>query len=277
MSRISKHLVFALMATALLLAACGGSAPEIQQVTFTANEYSFEGPTEIEAGLTRIKLDNQGQELHHAQLIRLEQGRSMQDLAAAMEEGHAPEWVSFEGGASVAVPGDGTSAVVDLEPGSYVLTCVIPDNEGTPHAQHGMVMPLQVTEDGAGEAQPPEADITMTLRDFEFELSSQPSEGEHTFHVVNEGPQPHEVAVVELAPGATAEQFMAAMEPGAETEGPPPGMPIGGLQVIEPDAEGYFTVNLESGREYLLICFHPDPDSGAPHAALGMMQTVSVD
>lgn len=276
MSRFSKHLVFALMATALLLAACGGSAPEIQQVTFTASEYSFEGPTEIEAGLTRIELDNLGQELHHAQLIRLEQGRSMQDLAAAMEEGHPPEWITYEGGASVAVPGDGTSAVVDLEPGSYVLLCVIPDDEGTPHAQHGMVKPVQVTEDGAGQAAAPEADLTMTLRDFEFELSSEVTSGEKTIRVINEGPQPHEVAVVRLAPGTTAEEFLAATQPGA-SEGPPPGMPIGGLQVIEPDADGYFTVNFESGQEYLLICFHPDSNSGAPHAALGMVQTVSVD
>lgn len=277
MSRRHTILFAALALAALILSACGAAAPEIQEVSYTATEYSFEGPAEIEAGLTRIRLDNEGQELHHAQLIRLGEGMTMDDLGAAMQEGRVPESISWQGGASVAVPGGGVSAVVDLEPGSYVLLCVIPDSEGTPHAQHGMVMPVQVTEDGAQQAEPPEADLTMTLRDFEFELSESVSAGEQTIHVVNEGPQPHEVAVVQLAPDASVEDFMAAIQPGSESEGPPPGMPVGGLQVIDPGAEGYFTTTFESGSRYALICFHPDQETGQPHAALGMVQTFTVE
>ncbi|MDX1600588.1 MAG: hypothetical protein R3191_03630 [Anaerolineales bacterium] len=277
MSRRHTILFAALALAALILSACGAAAPEIQEVSYTATEYSFEGPAEIEAGLTRIRLDNEGQELHHAQLIRLGEGMTMDDLGAAMQEGRVPESISWQGGASVAVPGGGVSAVVDLEPGSYVLLCVIPDSEGTPHAQHGMVMPVQVTEDGAQQAEPPEADLTMTLRDFEFELSESVSAGEQTIHVVNEGPQPHEVAVVQLAPDASVEDFMAAIQPGSESEGPPPGMPVGGLQVIDSGDEGYFTTTFESGSRYALICFHPDQETGQPHAALGMVQTFTVE
>ena len=69
---------------------------------------------------------------------------------------------------------------------------------------------------------------------------------------------------------------MAAFAPDAPP-GPPPGQPIGGLQVIDPGDSGYFTAEFESGQTYALICFHPVEGSGVPHAAMGMVQEFTVN
>jgi len=247
------------------------------EVTFTATEYTFAGPETIPAGWIRIHLVNEGQELHHAQLLKLPDDKGMDDLFQAMQADptHPPHWVSFTGGPSAIIPGDGAAATVYLEPGQYLVICFLTDAEGVPHAAHGMAHPLTVTEAGGADTASPSADITMTLFDFNFALSGEITPGTHTFHVVNGGPQPHEVAVVQLAPGATAEAFLASVGPGAE--GPPQGRPIGGLQVVDTGGEGYFSATFEAGSDYLLLCFHPDEESGAPHFALGMIQQFRVD
>lgn len=248
----------------------------INEVTFTASEYAFAGPESIPTGWTRIQLENEGEEIHHAQLIKLPDDRSIDDFFAAMEAepAHPPHWLSFSGGPSVVLPGNGTAVTMELEAGQYVVICFIPDENGIPHAAHGMVRPLTVTESEAAAASAPEADITMTLFDFNFALSALITPGTHTFHVVNDGPQPHEVVVIQLAPDTTTEAFLSSVEPGAE--GPPLGRPIGGLQVIDSGDEGYFTADFEAGSDYLLLCFHPDEETGAPHLALGMIQRISV-
>lgn len=41
-------------------------------VTVTAKDYSYEAPDTITAGMTTLRLVNQGKELHHIQLVRLD-------------------------------------------------------------------------------------------------------------------------------------------------------------------------------------------------------------
>lgn len=263
---------------ALALSACQQQS-EIHEATFVATDYAFEGPDTLPAGWNRIMLQNDGAELHHGQLLKLPSGKTMDDLIAAMQENpdHPPEWLAYDGGPGVFVPGASGAATVKLEEGNYVFICVIPDAEGVPHAAHGMMKPVTVTAvDNPIAEEPVEAEVTITLEDYSFTISEEITSGSHTFRVANAGSEPHEVAVVKLAPGATAQDFMAAFAPDAPP-GPPPGQPIGGLQVIDPAETGYFTVEFESGQTYALICFHPAEGSGVPHAAMGMVQEVTVN
>src|SRR5688500_20405480 len=55
------------------------------EVTITATEYSFDAPAEIPAGLTSFRMVDNGKELHHAQLMKLEHGRTFDDLIAVMK------------------------------------------------------------------------------------------------------------------------------------------------------------------------------------------------
>jgi uncharacterized cupredoxin-like copper-binding protein len=245
--------------------------------------------------LTRITLTNEGQMDHHALFLKLNDGKSIADLPAAFEQGLPG---LFTLGASIGGPGSigpGQSATViqDVAPGNYLIMCLIPDDDGIPHAAKGMVMPVTVTEGAAAATAPaPQADGTIELMDFHFSgLPETLPAGEHLWEVKNTGQQLHEFVVYRNAPGVTFEQVqailmaegapatpMAGMDestPMAVESGPPPFTAVTGWAPANPGMAGWVVANLEAG-DYFAICFIPDPASGAPHFALGMIQAFTV-
>lgn len=241
-------------------------ASDINTLNYVAKDYSFEGPTSTTSGYADIRLDNQGQDIHHLQLVRLSEGMTPADLQAylaANPEGALPVWAREVGGPSVVAPGMESNATVYLTPGTYMVLCVIPDANGVPHMAHGMVSVLEVTG--------PEIafDVDVRLSEYGFRLPEELSAGSTTFRVVNLGDQPHEIFLVQLMPGATVEQVIQALA--GQAEGPPPGLPFGGLQGIAPGESGYFTADLAPGN-YAALCFIPDAGDGMPHVLHGMVQ-----
>src|SRR5215207_5323 len=108
-------------------------------LTITAKDYAFDVPDSVAAGRTEIRLVNKGPELHHAFLIKLEDGKTPADFAQAMQAGGAfPSWARDAGGPNTPAPGKTSVAVLDLKPGTYLLTCVIPSPDGKPHFMKGM-------------------------------------------------------------------------------------------------------------------------------------------
>lgn len=264
-----------------LAAACSSTEEAAETQVFTAVDYAFQGPSEIPEGWTELRVANIGRELHHGQLVRLPTGTTGDELLAlfggADADAGSDAFAAFElaGGPSAAAPGTANSAYAELEAGEYLLICAIPNAEGVPHYALGMFKTLTVT--GNREpADPPEEDLSIDLVDFGFELSGEVAAGTHTFKVTNAGPQDHEALLVELDRGASAEDFLAAVAPGAPP-GPPPGKPVGGVQVIEAGDDGYFTTTFLSNRTYALVCFVEDPERGAPHFALGMVDEFTVE
>jgi hypothetical protein len=244
-------------------------------VQIVAKDFAFDAPATIPAGLTTLQLTNQGKELHHAQLVKFEQGKTVKDLAQALKQpGPPPEWVRFVGGPNAVVPGKQANATSVLEPGHYALLCVIFGPDMVLHAAKGMVRELEVTGPApATAAALPPADVTIRLVDYAFESSGPIAPGRRTILVENAGPQPHELALLKLAPGKTVEDFGHWAEGGLK--GVPPAEPIGGVVFLDKGASGTFTVDLEPGT-YGLICFVPDAKDGKPHLAHGMMQEIKV-
>lgn len=270
------------------LAACGASAtatppptptpvPQINEVSFTAVDYEFNGPSSIPAGMTRITLANEGQDLHHQQLIKLPDGVTKADLIAAFAAGPGsppPPGVEAAGGVSVLAPGGNGTATMNLDQGNYVMICLVPDAEGVPHFALGMVSSLTVTAATGPLAAEPDSDLTVEMFDFGYSLSEPITAGVQTIRVTNNGPQDHEAFLVQLAPGASAMDFLAAFAPDAPP-GPPPGLPLGGFQSIADSGGGFFTANFAPGN-FALICFVEDVDTGAPHAVLGMIEEFTI-
>jgi hypothetical protein len=244
-------------------------------VTVTATDFAFDAPARIPAGATRFRLVNHGKELHQAQLIKLEDGKTLDDLAAAMKNpGPPPSWVKWVGGPNGAAPGQEANATAVLVPGQYAFLCVIPSADGTIHVAKGMVRPFEVTAGTPASATDfPAADITITLVDYGFETSQPLTPGHHTIMVENAGPQAHEVVLLKLAPGKTTEDFGRWAESGMK--GPPPAQPMGGVVALDKGARGSFDVDLTPG-DYGFICFVPDSKDGKPHLAHGMMKTIKV-
>jgi hypothetical protein len=244
-------------------------------VSFTAKEYSFEGPDTIPAGLTMIHLTDAGQQLHHVQLLKLEEGKTFADFQAAaknLASGPPPAWVVPYGGVNPPAPGATTTAMEVLEAGNYAVVCFVEDANHVPHMAKGMMKGLTVTPSPNANLTEPTADVTLTLSDYAFTLSKPLVAGRQLIKVENAAAQPHEVVLVQLAPGKTIEDLGKWV---MDMKGPPPGKPFGGIPGFMKGKNTFFEVNLEPG-EYGMICFVPDAKDGKPHFTHGMTSQFKV-
>lgn len=272
------------LASLAMAAACTRPAPRVtgpNVVTITATDYSFGMPDTLPAGLTTFRLVNRGKELHHASLVRLEDGKSVADfqagLAAAMKS-HAPPpaWIKFVGGPNAVTLGDTASATQLLEPGSYVFVCWIPSLDGVPHVMKGMVHPLAAIAGPASlpAAAEPAADVTIKLTDYDFQLSRPLTAGRHVVRVENPGPQAHEIVIAALSPGKTLQDFIA-WEAGGEKGPLPTGEWLGGVTTLDVGGHSQFATTFRPGS-YLLLCFWPDAKDGRPHILHGMAKEIRI-
>ena len=248
-------------------------------VTVHATNYKFTAPSEVPPGWTTIRLVNDGPGFHHAQLVRLDSGKTFADLEQALRRpGPPPRWIVPAGGPNAPDPKSESNATVELQPGNYALLCFVDIPEGFPHVTKGMSHALTVkapsgaTPVSRTSPSAPEADVVMTLRDYSFQLSKSLTAGRHTFEVHTDAPQPHEVELIRLEPGKTAEDMLGWFE---KMQGPPPGHGMGGVSSLAPGGTAYFTADLAPGN-YMLICFAPDAKDGKPHFVHGMVQTIQV-
>jgi hypothetical protein len=247
------------------------------EVTITATEYAFAAPAEIPAGLTNLRMVDSGKEIHHATLIRLDSGKTFEDLMAgmkAMKPGtHPPGWVIPAGGPNAVGPGGTSALTMVLEPGNYAIVCFIPDAKGVPHVAHGMAKALTVTPNPAANMTEPTADITVTLSDYKFDFSQPLTAGKHTLKLITAPGQPHEFTFFKLAPGKTAADIPKYVEAGMQ--GPPPATALGGVAGVAAGIPSYYTVDLEPG-DYAIVCFLEDATDGRPHFLHGMIQQIKV-
>jgi hypothetical protein len=125
--------------------------------------------------------------------------------------------------------------------------------------------------------------------------------GESVLQVTNQGDEPHELAILKLAPGMSADTFIAIMtaseeategtpeatsdgdemdhaspvaSPAGEAMEQPPFSEAGGIQALSPGLTGWAVLDLEPG-DYVAVCFVPNAE-GVPHATLGMVKAFSV-
>lgn len=243
-----------------------------------ATDFAFDLPQSAPAGATEIQLRNDGQEEHQAQIARLNTGVTMEQLNTELQNpdpSAALGLVTLVGGPTGVQPGETVTTGSTLEAGTHVFLCFIAGEDGIPHLAKGMVATLEVTEPAA-EGSLPEGDAELTLQDFAFVGVDTLTAGPHTVTVTNSGPQPHEATIVKLADGVTVDALRGMFtSPEPPPDGPPPFSGGGGVAGIAADATATIDVDLEPG-EYAWICFVPDPATGKPHAALGMIGALTV-
>lgn len=271
-ARIRRALAGAVACLALAAAGSGlaqANVDDLPETVVHALDYAFEGPDAFETGLRRVTLENRGAEPHHLQFARLNDGVDMPAFGEALQTQGlgALALVTLAGGPGLIPPGATTDTLVDFtEPGTYALLCFIETEDGAPHVALGMVDALEVT----GEPTTPAdlaADVEVRMFDFAYTMPEAVPAGRTVWKVVNDGPQPHEMIVLRLADGADFDGLMTHLrdngEPGM------PAVPIGGAQGLGDGLTSYLEWELEPGA-YVAICFIPDPETGAPHFALGM-------
>lgn len=279
----------ALLALGVALAACTSAQPQeaqgraagtagepVPEVVITAREYSFSGPDSIAGGWTQLTLDNQGEKAHDLILFKLDEGKIMDDVMAALEAEGPPDWITLIG-QSTAEAGQRRRFIANLEPGSYGMISFGDDPSGPPDAAQGMVKGLTVTAAPATAVTLPTADATLEMADFSYAVSPLTA-GTKLIQVSNTGAEDHEAVIFRINEGKTFEDVRALLALSEEEQEQQYGELVTqtGSVIAGAGKTVYAEVELSPGR-YALICFLPSPaNEGRPHYELGMLQEMVV-
>lgn len=242
------------------------------KVNVVAEDYGFEAPATISGGLVEFTFTNTGNEPHFAGLARVADGKSFEEVEAAMtappsaDAPTAPPPFEDFAGIPTADPGEGGTMTLNVPAGSYAFFCLIPSPDGVSHAAKGMVKELTVDEGSAGSL--PNPDATVVATDFAFDRNPAVEAGENVVLLRNEGQQLHEINLVELPSGTTMDNVVDWY---SRPSGPPPMRSLAGAAIL-PGEEATATLNLEAGRTYAFICVIPDVlGDFATHVTKGML------
>ena len=246
---------------------------DVRTITVVARDGAFDAPDVVPAGLTTIRLEARGTELHHAMLMRLDDDTTLEQALAALAKEELPPGVTLLGGPNPPAPGGAATVSVMLRPGRHAWVCVIPGTDGVPHVVKGMVREFDVVPSTERADAPPAADIALMLNDYSFKVSKPLSAGTHVIRVRNYAAQPHEVVLFRLAPGKTKEDLLAWTA--AMNAGPPPAETFGGVAPLSNGQSNDMLVDITPGN-YVFVCFVPDVKDGRAHLVHGMVQEFSV-
>lgn len=267
-----------------LLTACSnerGATPQAtmpQVVALSLVNGSFEAPDTLDAGWATFRFANLGDEIHYAHAVRLDSARTVSEFLAAYAEavrtaGPRPTYITRSGGPGGTAPGDTSVVTHIIEPGSYVWICPVDGSDGTPHFAKGeaRTFVVRAADPKLAPVSPPHATGVIRLINYGFSLDAPLKPGNQTLHVVNEGPDPHDLVMVKLEAGMTARDVASWLRTG---NGPPPFTSAGGVAVLAPKMEAYFDTDLAPG-DYALFCMATAQD-GRTHIEHGMMQQIRV-
>ncbi len=273
--RIAAAAMLSTLAGACSSAGSTERAPAPHDLLVRAAEFAFSAPDTVPAGVTTVRLDNGGTEMHHLQLVRIGEGHTYEEYRQRAIKGNPlPAWVVPVGGPNESSAGVPAKVVLDLRVGQYAMLCFIPsDADRTPHFKKGMMRPLVVVPSGAGGAGEPAVDGRIVLADYSFTVSPALRAGRHTLRVENTGAQPHELILARHAPGKTMNDLLRWVK---EKDGPPPGEPAGGTTAFSPGGVNFLTADFAAG-EYVMRCFVPDASDGRAHFAHGMVRHLQVN
>lgn len=245
----------------------------IPVVNIVARDFAFDPIPDVPAGVVELRLLNEGPSLHHAAVIKLNHGKTVEDLVAALKKpGPPPAWAMPIPSPNAPAPKEYSNVTTRLTPGNYAVLCFVDAGGSPPHFMKGMYRAFKVVP-SKNVASAPATDLTIDTFDYGFKLSKPLTAGSHQIRVTDTGKQVHEIELIQLAPGKSISDMMAWI--GGPMKTPPPGKPMGGVVDIAPGQQASFNVNLTRGQ-WGLICFEPDTKDGKPHFMHGMVTQVAV-
>lgn len=121
--------------------------PPQAEVIVHMKEYAFEMPEALPSGRKLWQFTNQGQFLHNLGIIRLVEGKSMDDVIAWTKEQQGPEPFEYFTMWNILSPGATSWGEIELQAGDYLAVDFMPDfaNEGGWNMEQGMVWAFTVT------------------------------------------------------------------------------------------------------------------------------------
>lgn len=265
----------ALLCLSPFAAACGsddeekksGQAAKPTKLEVVASDKGLTAPKSVKGGLVEITLKNSGKADHEAQLVKLEDGHTVEDAIKAIEkseEAGVPDWIRGGGGVGTTKAGATEVATQELEPGSYGIF----DMEG----KKALTAQLEVTGGGSAGSLP-STPGSVTASEYAFAADGLQA-GKNKVLFKNTGKELHHMIAVRMNEGATIEQVKKFFE---TEKGRPPIQEGGGdsTAVIDANKEQVVELDLKAGK-YALVCFINDRKGGPPHAAKGMINEATI-
>jgi hypothetical protein len=248
------------------------------ELKITATGTKFDLPPEVEADRYLVTLDNQGEEGLDAQFVQVPKGRSVDELAKALDDpNEATAWLfdaTWAGGPTV-LAGNQGQTIVDLAAGKWAVIAegyapfALSVSPVIPYA-HPMVDPVSAA--------------TIELSEYGFKgLTDNFKPGKQVWKVTNTGDQPHFLELVKAPGPVTVDQVMDALMSTEDPNAVPAAGAldletiegVGGIGTISPGRTGWYVTDLEPGT-YVALCFVPDRESGMPHVMMGMVGVFTI-
>lgn len=246
------------------------------ELVVIATDFAFDAPEQVDAGLVNVRLFNRGKEMHHVVVIKVDRLVRISQIAEILKANKwNEEWMQALGGPEAVNPGGVSTASMVLEPGRYVLACVVASpSTHKAHFMDGMIRELSVVKPVAAPARAalPATEVSLKLFEWNYQLDGPLFAGRRTLRVENIGKFEHHAWIVRLLPGKTIEQATRWAE---DPSGAAPFEPVGGTTGLQPGRSVNITVDLTPG-DYALLCTLFNPLSRKTHSAHGMIKPFRV-
>jgi hypothetical protein len=279
--RAAALLALGVGALAFGVTACGGDdEPQSLGLELTSadGKFAISEPTPVEAGLVRFEYQNSTEEQADAQLLRIDDGHSLEDALAVLNDDTTPNWLHAAGGVGQIAAGATGEAELLLEEGTYYLVDLgEPEGDDVPsHAESGATAMIEVAE-GDDDAALPDVDASIEMDEYSFLVDGLKA-GANRFRLSNTGEQIHHTLVVPIAEGKTIGDVREFIASEGQPSGPPPidFSKLTGTSALDGGGEQIAELTLDAGR-YALLCFIPDREGGPPHVLKGMLREVTIE
>jgi hypothetical protein len=286
-------MIFPLVLGALALTACGSSDKKSSSTSSSGSKTSalsvtasdsgkkttLTVPASASGGVVTVTLKNTGKRPHEAQLVRLDNGKTIADVKKVINSPKIPTWAHLDGGVPATPPGKSDTATVSLTAGNYVVI----DNPGGPGGaptQPG-IKALKVSGGAGGSL--PSTDTTVTAASpskdkFKWEISGPLKAGDNRITFVSKGdPEAiHFIGAVRLKGNPSDAQVQKALK----TNGKPPPFldfsTFSSTSILDAGKSEVTSLTLRKPGEYLLFCPLQDKDGGKSHDQEGLVTRVNV-
>ncbi len=216
------------------------------------------------AGLVEIRLRNDGDAPHKAQLWRVDGDHTVKEALRVRRP--QPDWLTTAGGVGLTQPGQTGRSLQRLRPGLHYVA-------GTGD-RPGKVATFSVR--GSAPAQRlPAAPARVDALDFRFEVAGL-QRGLNTVDFRNAGAEPHHAFFVPMTAGADLADVRRFFTSRSST-GPPPVDAEGMRETVVIEGGDRQLTELElDARRYAVVCFVRNRAGGPPHIELGMLNELTV-
>lgn len=134
-----------------------------------------------------------------------------------------------------------------------------------------LIPPESTAQAPSGVAPPPGPDVTITMRDYAFEMDSTLPSGQHVISLRNEGHRTHLMLLTRLSSEKTSRDVISSLEHKSDAA---VGEVVVASREVKPGRSTVVTVDLTPGR-YSLVCTVRGMWN-KPHYKSGMVRDIVV-